>query len=158
MGNIIKITIKDLNLTIGNFNIIEEDVIIGKNVVIGNYVYLARGTVIGDDCFLDSYVKSSGDNEVGDNVTLRYNATVAKKCTIGRFSYLSPNVMTIFSEPDGTVLGGIDIGCNCFIGSNSTIGSGVSICDKTIIGAMSYVNKDIAEKGTYAGIPARRIK
>jgi UDP-3-O-[3-hydroxymyristoyl] glucosamine N-acyltransferase len=158
VGNIIKIPIRDINLKIGNFNIIEEDVIIGNNVTIGNYVYLARGTVIGDSCFLDSYVKSSGDNEIGDNVTLRYNATIAKKCTIGRFSYLSPNVMTIYSEPDGTVLGGISIGCNCFIGSNSTIGSGVSICDKTIVGAMSYVNKSIEEKGTYIGTPARRIK
>ena len=158
MGNIIKSNITGINIKIGEFNIIEEDVIIGKNVTIGNYVYLARGTIIGDNCFIDSYVKSSGNNKIGDNVTLRYNATVAKNCCIGRRTYISPNVMTIYTEPDGSVLGNITIGNDCFIGTNAVIGSGVIICDKVIIGAMSYVNKDVIREGTYAGIPTRRIK
>jgi len=158
MGNIIKINIKNKNLNIGNFNIIEDDVLIGKNVTICNYVYLAKGTVIGDNCFIDSYVKSSGNNKIGDGCTLRYNVTIAKKCCIGRNVYLSPNVMTIYTEPDGSVLGDISIGNNCFIGTNCVIGSGVTICDGVTVGAMTYVNKDIKEKGTYVGIPARRLE
>jgi UDP-2-acetamido-3-amino-2,3-dideoxy-glucuronate N-acetyltransferase len=158
MGNIIKSNITGINIKIGEFNIIEEDVIIGKNVTIGNYVYIARGTVIGNGCFLDSYVKSSGDNQIGDGVTLRYNATVAKHCTIGRNTYISPNVMTIYTEPDGSVLGDINIGSDCFIGTNCVIGSGVTICNKVTVGAMAYVNKDILEEGTYVGIPARRLE
>lgn len=158
MSNLIKSRIKGINLKIGNYNIIEEEVIIGRNVVLGNYVYLARGTVIGDNCFLDSYVKSSGNNKIGDNVTLRYNATVAKKCTIGRRTYISPNVMTIYTEPDGSVLGDIIIGDDCFIGTNAVVGSGVSICNKVTIGAMTYVNKDIVEEGTYVGVPFRRLE
>ena len=158
MGNIIKSRIIGLNLKIGDFNIREKEVSIGKNVTINNYVYLARGTIIDDNCEIDSYVKSSGDNKIGSNVVLRYNATIAKGCVIGRNTYLSPNVMTIYSEPDGSVSGSIVIGDDCFIGSNSVIGSGVKICNDVNIGAMAYVNRDITEKGTYVGIPARRLK
>jgi serine acetyltransferase len=49
------------------------------------------------------------------------------------------------------------LGDNVVIGTGSTIIGPVTICDNVLIGAMSLVNKDIFEPGTYVGIPAKKI-
>lgn len=142
--------------TIGNFCVIEDDVITGYLTIIENYVLLKRGTRIGNHCYLDSYVKSSGDNYIGDNVTIRYNATIAKGVSIAEDVFIAPNVMTIYSNPNGARGSGISIGKNAFIGTGSVINTGVKIGENVIIGANSYVNKDCIS-GTYVGNPAMKI-
>lgn len=49
------------------------------------------------------------------------------------------------------------LGDNVVIGTGSTVIGPVTICDNVIIGAMSLVNKDISEPGTYVGIPVKKI-
>lgn len=49
------------------------------------------------------------------------------------------------------------LGDNVVIGTGSTVIGPVTICDNVVIGAMSLVNKDISEPGTYVGIPAKKI-
>ena len=48
------------------------------------------------------------------------------------------------------------VGDRVSIGSNATI-LPVTICDDVVIGAGAVVTRDIAEAGTYAGNPARRL-
>ena len=146
------------NFKIGNFCIIEEDVVVGDNVKIENYVLLKRGTIIQDGVFIDSYARSSGNNIIGKNVTLRYGCTIAKEVVIRDNTYISPNVMTIFSNPKGKSEGEIIIGKNVFIGTAAVIGSGVTIGHNVIIGAMAYVNKNCLDGGTYIGVPAKRTE
>jgi len=50
-----------------------------------------------------------------------------------------------------------DLGDNVVIGTGSTVIGPVTICDNVIVGAMSLVNKDISEPGTYVGVPAKKI-
>lgn len=147
------------NFKIGQFCIIEEDVYVGDNVTIDNYVLLKKGTRIGNDCFIDSYVKSSGQNVIGKNCTIRYNATIAKDVHIGDDVFISPNVMTVYSDPDGNHQDPIIIGNNVFLGTGCTIDSGVTIVNDVIVAAMAYVNKNCLErKAIYGGIPAEIIK
>ena len=54
--------------------------------------------------------------------------------------------------------GGCQIGNRCFVGSNSTIAQGVTVCNDVIIGAGSVVIKDIMEPGTYVGNPAKKME
>lgn len=49
------------------------------------------------------------------------------------------------------------LGDNVVIGTGVTILGPVTICDNVIIGAMSLVNKDILEPGTYTGVPAKKV-
>jgi serine acetyltransferase len=49
------------------------------------------------------------------------------------------------------------LGDNVVVGTGSTVIGPVTICDNVIIGAMSLVNKDITEPGTYVGIPVKKI-
>jgi acetyltransferase-like isoleucine patch superfamily enzyme len=47
---------------------------------------------------------------------------------------------------------------NCKIGSHSVIMPGVSIGENSIIGAFSFVNKDIPDNVIAVGVPAKTIK
>ena len=146
------------NFKIGNFCVIEEDVIVGDNVTIENYVLLRAGTTIGNGVFVDSYVRSSGNNKIKDNVTLRYGCTIAKQVTVCNDTFVSPNVMTIYSTHEGKVAPGTVIGERTHIGTAAVIGPGVTIGADVVIGAMAYVSKDCLDPGIYVGVPARLKK
>ena len=160
-NNIIDITTTKIgkNVKVGHFCVIEEDVFIGDNVTIENYVLLKKGTVIGDNCFIDSYARSSGNNIIGNDVTIRYGATIAKKVTLQDGVFISPNVMTVYSQPDGSESEGTLIKKNAFIGTAATVGPNVMIEEGVIIGAQAYVSKDCKSKfGIYTGVPAEYKK
>ena len=146
------------NLKMGSFNVIEEDVIVGDNVDIQNYVLLKKGTRIGNDCYVDSYFRSSGDNEIGNNVTLRFGSTIARKVFVGDNVFISPNVMTVYSLPDGTKSAATVIGEDAFIGTAAVLAPNITIRAGSIIGANSFVNKPILKRGVYAGNPAKLIR
>lgn len=146
------------NLKLGHYVIIEPGCKVGDDVQIGNYVLLKRGTVIGSRVFVDSYVKSSGENQIGSDVTLRFNATIARGVTVEDGVFISPNVMTIYSTHQGEKRSGTVIGANSHIGTDAVLGPAVQIAPGTVVGALTYVNKDIPEPGIYVGSPARCIK
>lgn len=61
-------------------------------------------------------------------------------------------------HPDLHVYAPIVIGSFVFIGVNAIIMPGVTIGDKTVIGAGSVVTKDVPDGEVWAGVPARFIK
>jgi acetyltransferase-like isoleucine patch superfamily enzyme len=63
--------------------------------------------------------------------------------------------MTNNLDTGGKQIGGAKIGQNCFIGTNVVLHHGISIGDNSVIGAMSYVNKNIPEKELWFGNPAK---
>jgi UDP-N-acetylglucosamine acyltransferase len=146
------------NLKMGNFNVIEEDVVVGDNVDIQNFVLLKKGTRIGDNCYVDSYFRSSGDNYIGDGVTLRFGSTIARKVAVGNDVFISPNVMTVYSLPDGSKSSQTLIGDGAFIGTAVVLGPDIKIVPGCVIGANSFVNKSCLERGVYVGNPAKCIR
>lgn len=88
--------------------------------------------------------------EIGDNVQI----TDGVKILTHGYDW------SVLKVKYGDVLGSsgkVKIGNNVFIGMNSIILKGVTICDDVIIGAGSLVNKNISEPGVYAGNPAKFI-
>ena len=146
------------NLKIGMFNVIEEDVVVGDNVDIQNFVLLKKGTRIGNGCYVDSYFRSSGDNYIGNNVTLRFGSTIARKVAVGNDVFISPNVMTVYSLPDGTKSSSTIIGDGAFIGTAAVLAPNIKIFPGAVVGANSFVNKSINKRGVYAGNPAKCIR
>lgn len=144
------------NVTIGNNTVILNDVSIGDDTRIEHFVLLKTGTAIGDNCYVDSYVKSSGENSVGNNVTLRFNSTIARKVTIEDDVFISPNVMTIFSQPDGSKSSGTKICKGAFIGTASVLNPSITVGPGAVIGAMALVTKDCEAGATYIGVPAKK--
>jgi UDP-N-acetylglucosamine acyltransferase len=146
------------NVKIGHNCIIEEDVIVGDNVDIQNFVLLKKGTRIGNNCYVDSYFRSSGDNEIGNDVILRFGSTIARKVFVGNHVFISPNVMTVYSLPDGSKSAGTYIRDDAFIGTAAVLAPNVTIGEGVIVGANSFVNKNLLVKGIYVGNPVRKIK
>jgi UDP-2-acetamido-3-amino-2,3-dideoxy-glucuronate N-acetyltransferase len=146
------------NLRMGHYCIIEAGCVVGDDVTLGNFVLLKKGTVIGDRTFVDSYVKSSGQNWIGSDVTLRFNATIAREVTVEDGAFVSPNVMTIYSTHEGEKRGGTVIGAGCHVGTNAVLGPNVKLAPGVVVGALAFVNKDLVEPGIYVGQPARLIK
>ena len=87
--------------------------------------------------------------------------------TIGKNVSLAAGVKVLTHDASWLILKGVDgvirghmaptrIGDNVFIGMNSIVLCGVTICDNVIIGVNSAVNRSIREPGVYSGVPARR--
>lgn len=61
---------------------------------------------------------------------------------------------------DGVIrghMGPVKIGRHVFVGMNSIIMAGVTVCDYAIIGANSVVSSSITKPGIYAGNPAKLV-
>jgi len=104
---------------------------------------------IGSGVLIHDSVKVMQNAVIGNYVRVNRSVHVAHDTHIGDFVTLAPNAV---------ILGRVCIGSCCYIGANATILPEVSICDYTTIGAGAVVTKDILESGTYAGVPAKRIR
>ena len=59
----------------------------------------------------------------------------------------------------GTHLAGtVHVQKHTLIGACAIVSNNISICGECTIGAGAVVVKDIDEKGTYVGVPARKMK
>ena len=54
--------------------------------------------------------------------------------------------------------GQVNLKKNCKIGSHSVVMPGVTVGENAVIGAMSFVNRDIPDNCVAAGVPAKIIK
>ena len=91
----------------------------------------------------------------GENLTIGHgNIVINSKAILG------DNVLLLGCNCIGEKLGKAPrIGNNVKIGFGSVILGDITIADDVIIGANSFVNKDILEKGSVvAGCPAKKIK
>ena len=88
--------------------------------------------------------------------------------TIGKHVSLAAGVKVLTHDASWMVLRGVNgsmnghmaptkIGNNVFVGMNSIILCGVTICDNVIIGVNSVVDRSIREPGVYSGAPAKRV-
>lgn len=111
--------------------VIAENVKIGKGSVVMAGAVINPGVVIGDGCIINTC--SSVDHD----------------CRIGNYVHVSVGAH---------VAGTVSIGDRTWIGAGATVSNNIHICEECTIGAGAVVVKDIDEKGTYAGVPAMRIK
>jgi sugar O-acyltransferase (sialic acid O-acetyltransferase NeuD family) len=103
---------------------------IGIGSIIMNHAFINVDSVIGDGCIINNAVLVEHD------------------CKIGSYSHLSPSV---------NVAGTTQIGELTWIGIGSSIINNIKIEQEIVIGARSVVVDNLIEKGTYVGIPAKRI-
>lgn len=97
------------------------------------------------------------------------NLTIGKNFDIGTFTYINShygveicdNVQigshcAIYSHSTiDNKKGRVKLGTNCKIGTHSTIMPGVRIGENSMVGAYSFVNKNVPKNQVWVGIPAK---
>jgi len=109
-----------------------------NNVLILGDVKVGKNTWIGPNVILDG----SGGLEIGDYVSISAGVQIYTHHTVNYATSLGIKPIDKNSTK---------IGNGVYLGPNSIIQMGVKIGDKAIVGAMSFVNKNIENKGIWYG-------
>ena len=124
------------DVEIGPYSRIRDNSYVGKHVYIGNYVEIKSSSI--KDHSRISHFSYIGDAIIGSHVNI--------------------GAGTVTCNYDGTKKNATLIGDNCFIGSGTMLIAPVKIGAKAITGAGSVVTKNVKEKTTVVGNPARKLK
>ncbi len=115
-------------------NLIHPAATVARSAKLGEGVFVATQGVVGVNAVL------------GDGAIVNTLASVDHDCCLGSFSHISAGVH---------MAGGTQIDCYTFVGVGATVIK--NVCSHCIIGAGAVVIQNITEKGTYVGVPARKI-
>ena len=110
---------------------VSPDSEIGEGSVVMAGVVINPGAAVGRGAIINTASSLDHDNVIGDYAHIGVGAHLA---------------------------GTVHIGAGTFIGAGSTIINNIAICENCIVGAGAVVIRKIEEKGTYVGVPARKIK
>jgi len=153
------------NFEMGEFSVVEPDVIVGDNVTIGHHCLLKSGTRFGSNIDFADYCKTTGICYVGNNVNIRTGSCISKSVIVEDKAFIGASVMTSHTKniyhqrpqmPRIQLL--TRIGYGAVVGSRTNLSAGVTIGDNVVIGYGSIVTKDVLESAIYVGTPLRRLK
>lgn len=136
-------TIKNIAMKFkNNANINFPNLIHPNTVWDKDRVFLNKGNIIcaGNVFTTDIHIDSFN--------YLNLNCTYGHDIEIGKYCVINPGV---------NISGGTKIGNSCLLGTGATILQGITIQDNAIIGAGAVVTKDVMNKSTVIGVPARPL-
>ena len=110
--------------------------------VIGEHVTVGAGTAI-----MAGAVVNPGAT-IGKGVILNTCASVDHDCRVGDFVHIAVGAH---------LCGTVTVGDDAFICAGATLINNVSVCKGVTVGAGAVVIRDITEKGTYVGVPAKKV-
>ena len=117
--------------------------LVHPTAVIGSGVSIGRGTVVMAGAIINA------NAIIGEGVIVNTSSSVDHDCVIDSYCHIS-----VGAHLAGTVF----VGSETMIGAGATVINNISICEDSIIGAGAVVIEDIVDRGTYVGVPARKIK
>ena len=112
--------------------------VISNTSVVSSSVKLSKGIFIGKSCLINANTK------IGKGSIINTNSSIDHDCKIGNFCHIAPGCL---------LLGGVKISNNTFLGARTTVLNNVSIGQKSKIGAVSLVNKNLNKYSVGFGIP-----
>lgn len=119
----------------------------GTSIYHDSYVYgavkVGSNTWIGPQTLLDG----SGGLEIGSYCSISAGVQIYTHDTVR---------WAVSLGTAGYERAGVKIGDGCYIGSQTVIAKGVTIGERSIVGACSFVNRDIPPYSVAMGAPCRR--
>ena len=115
---------------------------------------------IGEDCNIAAFVEIGRDVIIGDRVMIEAFTFIPSGVTIEDYAFIGPHVVFTNDRKPPThgkewaktlVRRGASIGANC------TILPGVTIGEKSVLGAGSVLTKDLPNGETWVGNPAAKL-
>jgi UDP-N-acetylbacillosamine N-acetyltransferase len=111
-------------------SVVSNSAKLGLNIFIGPLSNINAGSIINIGTIINSAV------------------SVDHNCEIGEFCHLAPGVI---------MAGNVKLGNLSFIGTNATVINNLKITSGVVIGAGALVIRDLEEKATYIGVPAKKM-
>lgn len=173
------------NCFVGANTVIEDEVTISKDTEIHSQCFIGKRTEIGEACVLRAACSvgslsmlhfTSSEDDRGKVVLKNFVEVGSQTCIdrptksetyIGESSKLD-NLVKInagsFLDSFCLITAGVQIGHNArcgkyfTVGGNSFIEPNTVITDQVLCGGMTFVDKDITEKGQYGGMPVQPMK
>jgi len=114
--------------------------------IIDSSAYVSKSVTLGKSTYVGKNVQINAQARIGNGVILNTGCIVEHECKIENGVHIAP----------GSVLcGNVAVGDYSFIGAQSVVKEGISVMSNIVIGAGSVVTKNIKERGTYFGNPAK---
>jgi acetyltransferase-like isoleucine patch superfamily enzyme len=140
-----------LGSTIGRHFETGHNVILREENILGSHVKIWTNSVIDYGC------------KIGDNVKVHCNCYIAQLTTVEDDVFIAPGVMIANEKyPTGIFnpkrIEGSAIKQGAKIGMGSIIMPGITVGEKSLVGAGSLVTKDVPAKTVAYGSPARTVK
>lgn len=117
--------------------------------VVHPHASVSRHAGIGPGCFIAAQAVVGPNASLGVSVIVNHGAVVDHDVVVGDFSHVAPLA---------ALGGGARLGRRVLVGSGASVLPGVSVGDDVVIGAGAVVAHDLPHAGTYAGVPARRLR
>tara|TARA_B100001093_G_scaffold517733_1_gene600195 strand:+ start:4266 stop:4724 length:459 start_codon:yes stop_codon:yes gene_type:complete len=139
-----------------NVTIVDESLVniynctIGNNTKIGPFVEIQKNVEIGSNCKISSHTFVCEGVKIEENVFIGHNVTF-----INDKNPVAVNAEGSLKNENDWILEKTIIKKGVSIGSGSTILCGIEIGENATIGAGSVVTKDIPERRTAYGNPAK---
>jgi acetyltransferase-like isoleucine patch superfamily enzyme len=148
---------------IGPHAVIYYDVKIGHNTLIGDGASIRERSTIGDECIIGRYVAMNYNCHVGDRTKVMDLAVLTGNMTIGEDVFIAMNVSSANDNAMGAdsydedQIVGPTIGARARIGVGAVLLPGVRIGQDAIVAAGALVTRDVPERATVIGLPARQV-
>lgn len=110
---------------------------------------VSRFAVIEPGCFVAAQSVVAPGARLGTAAIVNHGAVVDHDVEVGAFSHLAPRA---------TLGGGARIGTGVLVGAGATVLPLLEVCEGAVVGAGAVVRSAIRQPGTYAGVPAARVR
>lgn len=117
--------------------LVHSSAIISPFVNIGEGVVIMPNVVIGPNARVDRFC------------IINTKASIDHECVLNEFASLAPGAL---------LGGGVQVGTRSAISIGAIIRHGLSIGDDSLVGACSYLNKDLPANKVAYGIPAKQVR
>lgn len=116
--------------------------LIHPSAILGSNVKIKEGTIIMANAVIQA------NTIIEEGCIINTAATIDHDCTLQKFTHICPGVH---------IAGGVEIKESCWIGIGSSIIQQICIEKEITVGAGAVVVENLIEKGTYVGVPAKKV-
>lgn len=152
-----------MSITIHPSAIVDEGAQIGNGTRVWHFVHICSGAKVGEKCSLGQNVFVGNRVVIGNNVKVQNNVSIYDSVTIEDDVFCGPSmVFTNVINPRSAVSRKEEylptlVKKGATLGANCTVLCGVTIGENAFIGAGSVVTKDVKPFALMVGVPAKQI-
>jgi len=144
--------------------VIDEDAQIGKGTCVWHFSHISEGAIIGENCVIGQNCYVGPNVKIGNGVKIQNNVSVYTGVILEDDVFCGPSCVFTNDKYPKAYQSNKDkwlptlVRKGASIGGNATIMCGVTIGRYALIGAGAVVTKDVLDRQTVIGNPARKVR